>query len=82
MIGIADWAIMFRKGKKECRCAQGFEDLLDDECYMTLAFMAEAAQECCEFTRCFDSASMDTSIMIDEVNKFVERLDFLFVKGG
>ena len=82
MIATADWAILFRKGKKECRCAQRFEDVLDDECYMTLAFMAEAAQECCEFTRCFDSASMDTSIMIDEVNKFVERLDFLFVKGG
>ena len=44
--------------------------------------MADAAQESCELTRCFDSASMDTSIMIDEVNKFVERLDFLFVKGG
>ena len=25
---------------------------------------------------------MDTSIMIDEVNTFVERLDFLFFKGG
>jgi len=82
MIATADWAILFRNGKKECRCAQRFEDVLDDECYMTLGFMAEAAQECCEFTRCFDSASMDTSIMIDEVNKFVERLDFLFFKGG
>ena len=73
---------MFRKGKKECTCAQRFEDVLDDECYMTLGFMAEAAQECCELARCIDSASMDTSIMVDEMNKFVERLDSLFVKGG
>ena len=57
LISTADWAILFRKGKKEARCAQRFEDVLDDECYMTLAFMAEAAQECCEVTRCFDSAN-------------------------
>ena len=44
LISTADWAIMFRKGKKESRCAQRFEDELDDECYMTLAFMAETAQ--------------------------------------
>ena len=73
---------MFRKGKQESIYAQRFEDVLDDECYMTSGFMAEAAQECCELTRCFDSASMDTSIMIDEMNKFIQRLDFLFCKGG
>ena len=31
LISTADWAILFRKGKKDARCAQRFEDELDDE---------------------------------------------------
>jgi len=80
LISTAGWAILFCK-RWRAR-AQRFLEVLDDECYMTLGFMAEAAQECCELTRCFDSGSMDTSIMIDEMNKFFQRLDFLFFKGG
>jgi hypothetical protein len=61
--------------------AKSFLEFLDTERLLQAAMLADAADECLQFTRQLDSEDTDSSALNDEVGQYLERLTLLFTQG-
>lgn len=61
--------------------AKSFIEFLSTEVLVQAAMLADAADECLQFTRQLDNEDTDSAALNEEVGQYMERLTLLFTQG-
>ena len=78
LIGVAEHVIVNRVGDPVKHCRQ-FLDALNDETYLMLGLMADAADEVMIFKEFVDDETMELASSVDELRQLIDRLKHLFL---
>ncbi len=81
IIAVATRIRIWRSGNAEARNADMFLNILNEEVVLTLAMLADCADECLLLLRHFDTDAVDSSQMTEKLAFFMDRISYLFMKG-